>query len=323
MKFKTPLPDTQISFYQRLEELKQSMLQEALFKTVKKADIRIIDKELRDLVTNDDLQMLAEHGIRGEVMFAVPYLLKLNPRLLGYYRLLLGLPQKSFYSGERGLGFGIFSSMESKGIISDKQIDLLIECCKALNASASLLLNSIKRTSISSVLIRDLTLLTLGPQLRGGRNNDLGTAATKMVFEIIRDIVKNSITSSSDTKIILNNAAGRETIIEFASDPDIIIREKLKSGKHKNWIAIEIKGGTDVANAHNRLGEAEKSHQKAKLNGYTECWTLLGANVDLAVASNESPTTDKFYYISNLIDKNSLEYGDFKENIIALTGLSD
>jgi hypothetical protein len=168
-----------------------------------------------------------------------------------------------------------------------------------------------------------LTLLTLGPQLRGGRNNDLGNAATRLVFEIIREIVESAIKDSTDTKIILSNAAGRKTLIEFASDPDIIIREKLKSGKFKNWIAIEIKGGTDLANAHNRLGEAEKSHQKAKLTNYTECWTLVGFDIDLEIASKESPTSDKFYHISSLVDKNNTEYEDFKENIIALAGISD
>lgn len=323
MKFKTPIPDTQISFYERFEELKESMLQEALFETIKNADIGKIDEELRKNVSNNNLQLLAEHGIRGEVMFVVPYVLELNPRLLGYYRLLLGFPQKSFYAGQRGLGFGVFSSMESSGIISATQRSLLEECCKALNASASLLLNSFKKDSISKTLLRDLTLITLGPQLRGGRNNTLGIVATRMVFDIIREIVSPSIKVSTDTQIVLGNAAGRETYIEFASDPDIIIREKLKSGKFKNWIAIEIKGGTDVANAHNRLGEAEKSHQKAKLNSYTECWTLIGFNIDLIVASNESPATDKFYHISSLVEKDNLEYEDFKENIIALAGISD
>ncbi|AGL00442.1 XcyI family restriction endonuclease [Desulfoscipio gibsoniae] len=323
MSFKIPLPDTQISFYQRLDKLKKTTLQEALYKTVEKVDIGKLDKELRKYVKNSDLQLLARYGIRGEVMFVVPYLLRTNPQLIGYYRLLLGFPQKSFYTGNRGLGFGIFKSMESKGIITKAQEPLIEDLVKVLNKSSSLLLNSIEKSSISASLIRDLTLLTLGPQLRGGRNNDLGIAATKMVFEIIRQIVSPAIKESTNTKIVLSNAAGRETFIEFASDPDIIIREKLKSGKFKNWIAIEIKGGTDLSNAHNRLGEAEKSHQKARLAHYTECWTLIGFNIDLELASKESPTTDRFYHISHLADINNAEYEDFKESIIAIAGISD
>lgn len=256
-------------------------------------------------------------------MFVVPYLLELNPSLIGYYRLLLGFSQKQFYTGDSGLGFGVFKSMETSGKISKTQEPLIEDLVIVLNKSASLLLNSIQKPSISANLFRDLSILTLGAQFRGGRNVDLGTAATKIVFEIIKEIVNPAIKESNNNKIVLNNAAGRETIIEFGSDPDVKIREKLKSGKMRNWIAIEIKGGTDVSNAHNRLGEAEKSHQKAKLDNYTECWTLIGFNIDLELAAKESPTTDKFYHIDYLADKNNAEYEDFKENIIALTGITD
>ncbi len=323
MKFETPLPDTQINFFHRLEEIKKSMLQEALFETLESADIGKIDRQLRKYVVNSDLQLLAKYGLRGEIIFAVPYLLELNPSLIGYYRLLLGLPQKSFYSGERGLGFGFFKSMESKGTISNDQKKELHECCKALVASASILLKSINEASISQSLFRDLTLLTLGSQLRGGRNNALGNAATKMVFELIKQIVKPAIISSTNTELILKNAAGREIVIKFASDPDIVVIEKLQSGKYKNRIAIEIKGGTDTANAHNRLGEAEKSHQKAKNAGFIECWTLIGAKVDQETANKESPTTNRLYHIPYIMDEDSSEYQDFKENIIALVGIAD
>ena len=78
-----------------------------------------------------------------------------------------------------------------------------------------------------------------------------------------------------------------------------------------------------VKKAHNRLGEAEKSHQKAKLNGFTEFWTLIGTTVIREIANKESPTTDKFYYIPNLINNKSYEYVDFKENLIALAGIAD
>ena len=44
---------------------------------------------------------------------------------------------------------------------------------------------------------------------------------------------------------------------------------------YNNRIAIEIKGGTDVSNLHNRLGEAEKSHQNARLLGFTQFWTII------------------------------------------------
>ncbi len=55
-------------------------------------------------------------------------------------------------------------------------------------------------------------------------------------------------------------------LIEFSSDPDVLITEKLQSGV-RYILSIEVKGGTDASNIHNRLGEAEKSHLKAKKFG--------------------------------------------------------
>jgi len=90
----------------------------------------------------------------------------------------------------------------------------------------------------------------------------------------------------------------------------------------RNVIAIEIKGGTDFSNIHNRLGEAEKSHQKARLSGFVECWTVVNVdNIDLDMARKESPSTNRFYRLSQLVLGKGSEYLDFKRRIQSLTGL--
>jgi len=320
MPFKVPMPDTQVSFYEKLERLKKTHLQEALLETVRGSSITEIDRQLSELVDQEDLQAIAAQGLRGEIAFPVPYILEQAPYLLAYYRLLLGLPQKSFYGG---MGFGIFKSMEVKGTLSIEQKAQLRDCCAVLIKSASILINAIENGTIDRDLFRDLTLLTLGAQLRGGRNNDLGTAATRIIFNMIRDIVQKSIVKSTPSEITLKNAAKREIIIKFAADPDIVILERLKSGIYQNKIAIEIKGGTDTANAHNRLGEAEKSHQKAKNTGFTEFWTLVGSRIDLEKAEKESPTTTMFFYIPDLSDPESEEYQRFRDHLIAMVGIED
>ena len=104
----------------------------------------------------------------------------------------------------------------------------------------------------------------------------LSNLATRKVFELINSLVAPALVSSSQLSIEVQNAAGRTVKIEFASDPDICIREELMSGKFRNLVAIEIKGGKDYSNIHNRIGEAEKSHQKARKEGYVECWTIVG-----------------------------------------------
>jgi len=175
---------------------------------------------------------------------------------------------------------------------------------------------------MSTKLLDDLTLLTIGPQLRGGANVEKGTAGIIDVFNIIYSIVEKSITFSNSNKIELKNAAGRKVLIEFSSDPDIVIREEIGENRYRNIVAIEVKGGKDFSNIHNRVGEAEKSHQKAKQSGYVECWTVVNVDrIDIEMAKKESPSTNCFFILSHLNSKNSIEYQDFKEHIISLTGI--
>ncbi len=68
----------------------------------------------------------------------------------------------------------------------------------------------------------------------------------------------------------IKNAANRRVLIRFSSDPDIVIQEEMPTRELRNNLAIEVKGGLDFSNIHNRIGEAEKSHQKAKAAGYNE-----------------------------------------------------
>jgi hypothetical protein len=112
--------------------------------------------------------------------------------------------------------------------------------------------------------------------------------------------------------------------IQFAPDPDIIIREQMSSGTFRNIIAIEVKAGSDFSNIHNRIGEAEKSHNKAKgTGGYTECWTVVNVdNIDIELARKESPSTNRFYRISDLVAGKGADYEDFVERLVSLTGIT-
>ena len=83
-----------------------------------------------------------------------------------------------------------------------------------------------------------------------------------------------------------------------------------------------MKGGKDFSNVHNRLGEAEKSHQKARHRGYTECWTVVNVdNIDLDLGKRESPSTDRFYRLSSLIAGVGEDFEDFRDRVVALTGI--
>lgn len=317
---KLPSPTLQVDFARALEKIRNMYLQEALSRTVEGMDITKIDQELARFVSKQDLAVLARHGLRAELIFTVPIIIQKNPYLLGYYRLLLGFSQKEFYTSVTGLSS--FKSMEERGIITDSNRENIAALCSELNACASLLVKGIGVKRISKELMSDLTLLTLGPQLRGGANVKKGKVGILEVFEIIHDILGPFIVKEDKRTMIIKNSAGRTVSVEFSSDPDIVIRENMSKGSIRNIIAIEVKGGTDFSNIHNRIGEAEKSHQKARQNGFVECWTVVNVDkIDVAQAHKESPSTNHFFRISALLEQKGPEFEDFKNRIISLTGI--
>lgn len=317
-KLKVPEPDLQITFHQRLEEARRLYLLDALLATVAKLDIGEIDRELGKLVSPPGLRRLAGWGLRGEIVFAVPTVLTANPMLLGYYRLLLGFSQKQFY-GNR-YEFSLFKSMETRGNVSAANAERLSLLCAALCSSGATLVEGVSHLSRETV--HDLTVLTLGPQFRGGVLNNLGNAAAKRVFNLIQSFLDAETVAEGERSLAVRNAAGRTVKIEFAADPDICIREELPSGRFRKLVAIEIKGGRDHSNVHNRIGEAEKSHQKAKKDGFVECWTLVGVtDLSMDLARRESPTTDRFYHIDQIADATSAEAEDFRESLVSRLGI--
>lgn len=322
-KIAFPAPKLQIDFAFALKQFRAVYLQSALLDTVRDMDIAELDKQLARFVPAADLANMARHGLRSELLFAVPAVLQANPRLLGYYRLLMGYSQKEFYGGrDKGFGIGHFKSMEEKGKIGKAAATDLPKLCAAFCEAASSLLAGIGPLRVSRELLDDLTLLTVGPQLRGGANNQRGNDGIVQVFEIIREIVSHAAAKVCENAIEVTSATGRLVLIEFAPDPDIIIREEMEPQHYRNVVAIEVKSGTDVSNIHNRIGEAEKSHQKARRRGFTECWTVVNvARLDMAKAHSESPSTDRFYSLAALSLRTGDEYDDFRRRVVSLTAI--
>ena len=184
---RAPDPELQIEFAAALAEIRNRYLQNALGETVRALLVPEIDKELAAHVPTHSLTALAVHGLRGEMIFPVPLVLAANPLLLGYYRLLYGYSQKEFYTAATQIGR--FKSMEERGVLSATVAPQLPELCNALCRAGALLLAGIGTAKISAALLDDLTLLTLGPQLRGGANVRKGTAGIRLVFNAIQEIV--------------------------------------------------------------------------------------------------------------------------------------
>ena len=318
MEINLPSSKPQANVAARLEQIRNVYLQEALKSAVLSCDLGTIDEELREVAPEPELKALAAAGLRGELLFATPVLLRKKPSLIAYYRLLLGYSQKEFFHKAK---LGRFKLMESKGVLSPRINDEIPDLCRALSKRASDMFAEIGFEKATPTLLHELTLLTFGPQLQGSRNTEIGKIANRAVFEIIHAIVRHAVIQSSDTEVVLTNASGRTVVIAFSADPDISIFEELGHGKRR-VVAIEVKGGADQSNIWNRLGEAEKSHQSAKARGFVAFWTIYNLpRLDLAKANEKSPTTQRFYSLVDLSDESSTGFADFREQLLSLVGI--
>lgn len=308
-------PNLQVSFYYRLQSLRNVYLHEALKNTIKKIDLETLNEELSKFVSAEALNRVASFGIRGEVFFPVPCLIQTNPYLLGFYRLLLGISQKECYT--KG-PFGRFKKLEEDGEIPERVKGHITALCKSLISSSEILVA--KLDDIKLDIVNELQLLTLGPQLRGGENNRIGDTAIKEFRSLLERYLKTYVKEETERTLILENDSKRTVLIEFSNDPDVRIHEKLETHV-RPLVSIEIKGGSDKSNIHNRIGEAEKSHQKAKNQGFFEFWTIVRVDVDINEAKRESPTTSHFFHLNHIGNRAHKEHKIFKEKLASLLGI--
>lgn len=286
-----------------------------------------MDEELHRLVPHQYLERLSVFFLRGEVLFPVPCIIKRNPGLAGYYRLVLGLSRKEcekYPAVKKLLAFEPMPEQEPEQSghenvkLSEEETN---NFCDVIIRSACALLDELD--DLTADFLRDLSLLTLGAQFRGSYNNLIGREAAGKVFRLIRDIVvprARELVSEEPGLVVIKNAAGREVRFRLGADPDILITEKLTK-EYRQVLAVEVKGGTDKSNIHNRLGEAEKTHLKCKVKGARECWTVVGVKgLDLDEAKRESPTTNRFFEIEALTTDPTTQK-QFVENLVALVGI--
>jgi len=314
-----PVPDNsrQIAFHELLVVARQDWLIDAVKEALGKADPDRLRDELAAFVPADVHQLLAIAGLPDEYVFPLPVVLEAKPTLVGYYRLLLGLPRKSFYGS--GTGMGKFRGMEDGGSVS--QPELLPGFCRAMGEALADMVRQLSPAITQRDLI-ELPVMTLGQQFQGANNNTIGSEATKGVFRVIKDIVQDYTVEASETEITIRNPAGRTLSVVLASDPDVGIREVGSSGA-TNLLALEIKGGADRSNQHNRIGEAEKSHLKARNDGYRDFWTVIRTKTLDADARKQSPTTRQWFDAAQVLDRSGPEWESFCREIARVVGIPD
>ncbi|MGD0463319.1 MAG: XcyI family restriction endonuclease [Tepidisphaeraceae bacterium] len=308
----------QIAFQQLLAAARKTWLHEALSEALSAADPAEVKQQLILYAPEDAQRLLAAARIRDEHVFPVPIILETKPTLVGYYRLLAGIPQKSFYAG--GTGMARFKSMETSGILRENQRDLLPTFCRELGRALGEIIKQIS-PAIKQQDVDQLPILTLGAQFQGANNVLIGQQATRGVFLVIGKLTRHAIVERTNTKIVLQNSSGNTVVISLAHDPDV--RVQLKQGESlRNKLAIEIKGGTDRSNAHNRAGEAEKSHQKARSQDFRECWTLIAMKgLKKSRLKEESPSTDQWFDVAQVLSGEGEDWEEFRARLADAVGI--
>lgn len=307
-----PDPARQIGFHELLAAARQTVLADALSAALREVDPDIVKQEMSSYVPPDAQRILAGAGIRDEQVFPVPAVLRAKPTLVGYYRLLLGVPQKRFYTGASGLG--PFKSAEERGVLKARQDALLSGFCRAMCQALAEMVRVISPT-ITPRDVGELPLLTLGAQFQGSNNNRIGQRATIDVFLAVKEIVSEHVIEEDAHVILVRNSAGRSVRLVQAADPDICIEEEFE-GSYRPKTAIEIKGGTDRSNVHNRAGEAEKSHQKARAGGFRDFWTVISTSgLDMHVIKAESPTTTSWFDVAQVLAREGEQWTNFRSRI--------
>jgi hypothetical protein len=205
------------------------------------------------------------------------------------------------------------------GTINEKQATKLSDFCRAMAVPMAEMVCQI--STLTERDLRELPLLTFGAQLQGFNNTQIGKKAMQDVFATINAIVAKYVVKIEPNRLTLKNSSGRIVYIDRAHDPDVSIYEMMGDQMHSK-VAIEVKGGTDMSNAHNRAGEAEKSHLKAKKKGFRDFWTIISKHgLELAKLRQESQTTTEWFDVTTLLVRKGEDWEAFQARLAGAVGI--
>ena len=171
--------------------------------------------------------------------------------------------------------------------------------------------------------MNDLQVLTLGAQFRGSGNVKVGQSAIDGFFNLMKVLLAGYNPKVKGRHITFLNDSKLPVTVRIASDPDVSITLKLESEERK-LVAIEMKGGTDVSNIWNRIGEAEKSHSKAK--GFNARWTVTRVDLNsdpsmIKKAREQSASTTRFFFLDRIADSTTPEAMSFRQVLGSMMGV--
>lgn len=272
-------------------------------------------------------------------VFCHPKLLREYPRLLGYYRNIAALSQKSVK---------YLVKVDVKKIEADvnNQISLNPEQALALATLFNEHITLIVDASIKSLTKEELygiLLTSTGAQIDGSWRNAIGEEAEKVVQRLLLNEVKErrllgaliprtgTSAEQYDPKrleeqignvhlyrgILLKN----QTSILFSSDPDI----SLLNADGVTACAIEVKGGADPAGALERYGAAKKSFGEARRITPNVPTILVASCITPEVQTRieQDPLITSYYNLTELLQEGATSYDLFMQQVFLLLSDSD
>lgn len=296
-------------FHYRVAVLRQQRLTVTLRKAITACDLDAVNAQLHQFVDPTALQRMACRGLRGEVCLAVPVLLQAAPTVVEYYRHFCGLSCPALY-GEMGK-----EAIPELNRVAARHLESLCRqlCCAALRTIGQL-------DDLSLPTIHELQRRSLMREHHLLSQSEIDDLRADNLHDLLNRLLSPFLHERTRTSLRIENAAGRPVLIEFASDPDVLFTEK-QGSTTRLVLSIEVKGGADASNIHNRLGEAEKSHLKAKRRGCTDLWTLTKVDVSREVAERASPTTTRFFNLTRILDQSTSEFREFREALCLRLGV--
>lgn len=244
-------------------------------------------------------------GIKPIKIFCHPEVLVKNPKIVGYYRMLAMVSQKSM--GRVGLNINSFETGENK-----LSSDLASQISRHLNKIISILIEQDKKIDP-----REFDIwrgMAAGSQAQGSWQNLKGDKAEIVIKDLLERISKEKsliikeVTHGKGEEFHLKD--GRVVIL--GSEPDIGVY-------YKNIIqyAVEIKGGIDTAGVLERFGAALKSLRRAKQENPKSITILIMQGVSLTSKAKDEiersrAIIDHFFTIEEVINEDESRKKLFK-----------
>lgn len=273
-------------------------------------------------INSKAFSLIAKSGLKPQLFFSHPDLLRTYPKFARYYRLLALLPSKG---------------VQRSGIKVGKKspYDRLFDFSRYVNSiSSQLILEGFREESIISSISAQI-----GAQLEGSWRNLIGKQAANLVEKLILEwLIEENQTFATEPSVPdiedelslgnmeliskINRISSDTYLIEFGSEPDIKITRRF-NGEYRVVAWIEVKGGTDPAGVLERYGAAKKSLEEARVHRDRPRSILIMAIYTTTALERikDDRLVDEYYNLTSLTIKDSVDWKNFERSLKLLLGI--